>query len=275
MVEYNEEQERQLVQSNSYSELNGKIYKSKLKYKFALSISIIVFLFIFLIVSLFSAAEVAYIKTYVVGVSMQPTLNYGYTSQASNENRDVVYINTYYKGNRGDIIVYHIYYSQDVQYVIKRIIAVGGDTLRIVVPDDINEPTQVYVNNELLVEDYIAEKHFEGFKFLSYDEEANKSNYPYLNPIGTPVDGQITIPQGYVFYMGDNRNHSDDCRGAYRTSSTSQEFRAGPRPANNIVGTVEYIVHVGQEDIESNTLLWAGVNAIFNYIGRSIFGIIG
>lgn len=66
--------------------------------------------------------------------------------------------------------------------LIKRVIAVGGDTLSI-------EDGQVYLNGELLSE-------------------------PYLNQT-TPafeLSGTVTVPEGHVFVMGDNRWDSHDSR---------------------------------------------------------------
>lgn len=66
--------------------------------------------------------------------------------------------------------------------LIKRVIAVGGDTLSI-------EDGQVYLNGEVLSE-------------------------PYLNQT-TPafeLSGTVTVPEGHVFVMGDNRWDSHDSR---------------------------------------------------------------
>ena len=69
--------------------------------------------------------------------------------------------------------------------IVKRVIATAGQTVDI----DFNLG-QVYVDGELLDEDYIND--------YTYREE------------GTVFP--LTVPEGEVFLMGDNRNHSNDSR---------------------------------------------------------------
>ncbi len=86
---------------------------------------------------------------------------------------------------KGDIVVI----TQDTWFnkpLIKRVIATGGQVI------DIDEETDsVYVDGELLEEPYIREK---------FINEAGIHDYPY------------TVPEGYLFCMGDNRNGSTDSR---------------------------------------------------------------
>ena len=111
----------------------------------------------------------------VDGESMMPTLNNG-------DWLTVKAINTTIE--RGDIVVI-TQPNITNEPLIKRVIAVGGDTL------DINFMSgEVKVNGEVIDEPYI--------------------NAPTHNP--GDFNKPIRIPEGYVFVMGDNRNASLDSR---------------------------------------------------------------
>ena len=111
----------------------------------------------------------------VDGESMMPTLNNG-------DWLTVKAINTTIE--RGDIVVI-TQPNITNEPLIKRVIAVGGDTL------DINFMSgEVKVNGEVIDEPYI--------------------NAPTHNP--GDFNKPIKIPEGYVFVMGDNRNASLDSR---------------------------------------------------------------
>lgn len=85
----------------------------------------------------------------------------------------------------GDVVMVHQYNAPLDETIIKRVIAVGGQTV------DIDYYTgTVYVDGEAVEEDYIAER--------TYADE------------GTVFP--LTLEEGELFLMGDNRNHSTDSR---------------------------------------------------------------
>ncbi len=112
----------------------------------------------------------------VDGDSMNPTLI----------NRDRLIIsNMAYDPTPGDIVVIHVEgYSEPL---IKRVIATEGQTVMLA-PDE----GLVYVDGVALDEPYTA--------------EATRKNYD------TPAYTDIVVPDGCIFVMGDNRNHSSDSR---------------------------------------------------------------
>lgn len=111
----------------------------------------------------------------VVGDSMNPTLY-------NNDWLIVRAINPSYE--YGDIII-STQPNAFNEPIVKRVIATGGQTV------DIDfEKGEVYVDDVLLKEDYIA--------------EPTHSQFDVTFP--------VTVPEGYIFAMGDNRNDSADSR---------------------------------------------------------------
>jgi signal peptidase I len=100
---------------------------------------------------------------------------------------------------RGDIVVFK-FPEDPTKDFIKRAVALGGDTVEI-----INK--QVYVNGKLQVNPFavftdkmIVPPCNELQKSMGFDR-CNKDNY-----------GPVTVPDGKLFVMGDNRDHSYDSR---------------------------------------------------------------
>ena len=114
----------------------------------------------------------------VDGHSMLNTLQHG-------DRLLVVNSMLYHDYKYGDIVILRKDGVFDDDPIVKRVIAVEGQTVDI---DFVSGA--VYVDGELLEEDYINEP--------TYVEEGTE--FP------------LTVPEGSIFVMGDNRNHSSDSR---------------------------------------------------------------
>jgi len=123
-----------------------------------------------LAVLLYFAIDAVFARVRVVNISMQPTFVEG----------DVLLVNklAYKLGklHTGDVVIFHNPNDLEEDY-IKRLIGKPGDVVRV-------EGGLVYVNDIPLDEPYIAAP-------------------PYYS-------GEWTVPEGFIFVLGDNRNQSSD-----------------------------------------------------------------
>jgi len=114
----------------------------------------------------------------VDGSSMLPTLRHGEL---------LILQSIGYTPAQGDVVVLYKPFKSITAPIVKRVIAVGGQTVSI----DYNTST-VYVDGQALEEPYINES--------------------IMSPPTWDNITSITVPEGHIFVMGDNRNHSSDSR---------------------------------------------------------------
>jgi signal peptidase I len=118
------------------------------------------------------------------------------------------YFMPYRRVQRGDIVVFH-YPVNPAQHFVKRVIGLPGDRVRVV-------NKQVLVNGVALKEPYAH--------FSRPANDVFRDNFPRLDvaPGETPEwwvqlrklveGGQLIVPEGHYFVMGDNRDDSYDSR---------------------------------------------------------------
>lgn len=115
----------------------------------------------------------------------------------------------YRQVKRGDVVVFH-YPEDPKRFLVKRVVGVPGDHLRI-------EDGRVMVNGQTLPEPYVA--------FEPAPPNPFRDNFPatlYTDPAVDPIwwkqmqsltrNGDLVVPAGKYFVLGDNRNHSYDSR---------------------------------------------------------------
>jgi len=112
----------------------------------------------------------------VSGQSMEPTFE--------SENR--VIISKIHKLDHFDLVVFHA--PGSTEDYIKRVIGLPGDT--IVMKDD-----RLFINGKEYEEEYIQANKEQLFKDQKLTE-----------------DFEVTVPEGQLFVLGDNRRHSTDSR---------------------------------------------------------------
>lgn len=139
----------------------------------------------------------------VDGHSMLNTLQHG-------DRLLVVNSMLYHDYKCGDIVILRKNGVFDDDPIVKRVIAVEGQTVDIDFAEGI-----VYVDGEALEEDYIREPTY----------TAEGTEFP------------LTVPEGSIFVMGDNRNGSSD----------SRDYRLGTVDTRYVIGKAAFLIFPGPD----------------------------
>lgn len=133
---------------------------------------------------------------------------------------------------QGDIVVFKFPGDNKTDF-IKRVIALPGDTVQV-------KKGRLYVNGQVLERNEIGKYKINEFVvrpeyYTEYEEvlpNGLKHHILEVSDYEPQVDNttQITVPEGHIFVMGDNRDRSDDSR-----------VSVGFVPMENLVGKARFL----------------------------------
>lgn len=111
--------------------------------------------------------------------------------------------------HRGDLVVFH-YPVDPSMHLVKRVVAVPGDRVRL-------KHGRVWINEQPAEEPYAfyspaaIDDFRDNFPSLRQADPSLDPNW-WMRLRRTVVDGELTVPRGQLFVLGDNRNDSEDSR---------------------------------------------------------------
>ena len=173
----------------------------------------------------------------------------------------------------GDIVI--VVPPDRTDDLIKRVVALPGDTIALVngqiilngepVPQDVEPPVQLPVANDNDCEGTPCMDEFAPFKVRLEDGREvyepptyretlpNGASYLIIDHEMQDLDNfpETIIPDGHVFLIGDNRDHSADSR-----APTWRSGLDGPVPLENVGGRAEFITFSLDGQATMNPLTW-------------------
>jgi signal peptidase I len=111
--------------------------------------------------------------------------------------------------HRGDLVVFH-YPVDPSMHLVKRVVAVAGDRVRL-------KHGRVWINELPVQEPYAfyqpaaVDDFRDNFPSLRQADPSLDPNW-WMRLRRSIVDGEVTVPRGQLFVLGDNRNDSEDSR---------------------------------------------------------------
>ena len=164
------------------------------------------------------------VAIFTVGIRMLGVDGHSMLNTLQHDDRLLVVNPIFYHDYQyGDIVILRKNGVFDNDPIVKRVIAVGGQTV------DIDfDAGVVYVDGEALEEDYIREPTY----------TAEGTEFP------------LTVPEGSIFVMGDNRNGSSD----------SRDYRLGTVDTRYVIGKAAFLIFPGPDyDTEKRDFSRIGV----------------
>lgn len=133
---------------------------------------------------------------------------------------------------RGDIVVFKFPVDNKTDF-IKRVIGLPGDTVEV-------RRGRLYINDKIVERESVGKYMVDEFvirpeNYTEYTEtlpEGFKHNILEVSDYEPQVDNttKVTVPEGHIFVMGDNRDRSDDSR-----------VSVGFVPVENLVGKARFL----------------------------------
>ena len=133
---------------------------------------------------------------------------------------------------RGDIVVFKFPVDNKTDF-IKRVIGLPGDTIEV-------RRGRLYINDKIVERESVGKYTVDEFvirpeNYTEYTEtlpEGFKHNILEVSDYEPQVDNttKVTVPEGHIFVMGDNRDRSDDSR-----------VSVGFVPVENLVGKARFL----------------------------------
>lgn len=162
----------------------------------------------------------------VKGTSMYPTFN------ENKSDEDYVFISKTKKYTHGDIIVAERELVDGKKRIVKRVIAMENDKIKIEFNDDKYEIYIIYSGESeptLLKEDYLPQGYTNKYLYEDF------SKYLLTNTLQVE-SGYLVIPEKHLFILGDNRENGE--------SYDSADY--GPISYSKVIGKVDYVVYGGR-----------------------------
>ncbi len=207
---------------------SGRIYfRWQDQFHEALATLILLFIVFFMFCAVFWLSS-HYAKP-IDGLSMQPLIN-NYDVATG----DIAIVSSIIRYTYDDILIVDMSKSNiensfvKDKLLIKRVIALPGDTLML----QWNGSEYIFYLKKQGEDSFTPLYSNEYVQKMTNEDKANAfyNQTNWTNRIEPNFDGSITLPEGMIFFMGDNRDASYDCR----------EF--GPISTDCVVGVVESIL---------------------------------